>query len=105
RRSKSTATGGLCWPTPKATSSVSATPGRASSRSVAERRRALVTDPGPHRDGALHFGAADQGAVVELLGVEADRADVVAAAGSFVALHQLWQRRATFAGQTESDTL
>src|SRR5680860_44620 len=53
-------------------------------RSVAKRRRALVADPGPHRDGALHLGPVDQGGFVELLCVEADRTHVVAATGCFV---------------------
>ena len=39
--------------------------------------------------------------LVELLGVEADRADVVAAAGRLVALHQVGERRAAVAGDAD----
>src|SRR5680860_954182 len=72
-------------------------------RSVAERRRALVADPVPHRDGALHLGPADQTALVEFLGVEADRTHVVAAAGCLVSLHQVGQGRAALAGDPDRD--
>src|SRR6188472_4718641 len=69
--------------------------------SVAERRRALVADPRPHRHGALQLRAPDQLPLVQLPGVEADRADVVASTCRLVALHQLWQRRASVAGGTD----
>src|SRR2546429_5607410 len=62
--------------------------------SVAEGRGGLVTDPCPQRDRALELGAADERFWAELLGVEADRADVVPPAGGLVALDQLSQRRA-----------
>ena len=42
---------------------------------------------------------------VELLGVEADRADVVAPAGGLVALHQVGQRRAALAGDADRDAV
>src|SRR6478672_1042366 len=73
--------------------------------SVAERSSAFVADPVPQRHGPLDFGACDQPGLVEFLGVEADRADVAAATGGFVALHKLWQRRATVAGHADGDAI
>src|SRR5205823_4441113 len=66
--------------------------------SVAEGDGALVADPLPHRNGALDLGAGDEEVSVELLGVEANGADVVAAAGGFVALQELGEGRAALAG-------
>src|SRR5436190_22751430 len=74
-------------------------------RSIAESRRAFVADPLPHRGGALQLGAGDQRGFVELLGVEADRTDVVAPTGSLVALHEVGQRRAAVAGDTHRDAV
>src|SRR4051794_38670669 len=73
--------------------------------SVAERRRALVANPVPQRHRALYLGAAYELSVVEFLGVEADRADVVATARGFVSLHQFGQRRASVARHADCDTL
>src|SRR5687767_2747115 len=69
--------------------------------SVGEGRGRLVADPVPQRDGALHLGTGDERGRVELLGVEADRADEVAAAGALVPLDELLERRAALAGGAE----
>src|SRR2546429_9500152 len=71
--------------------------------SVAESRRAFVADPLPHRGGALQLGSANQGRIVELLGVEAAGTDVGAAAGSLVALHEIGEWGAAVAGDTHRD--
>src|SRR5262245_18601359 len=73
--------------------------------SVAERCGGLVADPAPHGHGALQLGAGNEAAFVELLGVEADRVDVVAAAGGLVALHEIGYRRAAVAGDADSDAV
>src|SRR5215217_6004218 len=57
--------------------------------SVAERGRAVVGDPFPHRYGATEFGVGDEVAFVELLGVGADRTDQETTTGRLVALHQI----------------
>ena len=56
---------------------------------VAECGGGLVSDPLPHRDGALQLGAADELFFVELSGVEADGAYVVVTAGRFVSLGEV----------------
>src|SRR5438874_437652 len=73
--------------------------------SVAEGRCGIVADPLPHRDRALDLGACDERAFVELLGVEADGADVVATAGRLVALHQVSQWWAALAGDADRDAV
>ena len=67
---------------------------------VAERGGRLITDPLPHRDGPLHLRAGDQRLPVQLPGVEADRADVVATPRSLVPCRQVGQRRAAVARDT-----
>ena len=62
--------------------------------SVAEGGRPFVADPLPQLDGATELGVGQQVALVELPGVEADRADQVPAARLLVAGQQVRQRRA-----------
>src|SRR6266545_5391353 len=57
--------------------------------SVAERRGAPVADPLRQRYRAGQFGVGQQVALVELLGIEADRAHIVAAARVREALEQV----------------
>src|SRR5439155_1366959 len=73
--------------------------------SEAEGGRTLVADPLPHRNGALHLGATDELCFVELLRVEADRTDVVAAARGFVPLDEVGQARAAIAGDADADAV
>src|SRR5674536_7092 len=73
------------------------------SLSVAERDRVVVADPLPQGDGAAHLGPADEVALVEAFGLEADRTDQVAVAGADVALHERGQRRAARARHPGGD--
>src|SRR5664280_1519400 len=73
--------------------------------SVAESGRRLIADPLPHRNRATYGGVADQRRLVELLGVETDRAHQVRATRCFEPLGQLGQPRAAFARGANSDTL
>src|SRR5690606_4118069 len=71
--------------------------------SVAERGRGLVADPLPQRHGAAELGMGEQLLVLELAGVEADRAHQQLAAGLLVAVEQIGQWRATLAGDADRD--
>src|SRR6266545_5039804 len=74
-------------------------------KSVAEGGGALVADPLPHGNGATQFGALDELALVEPSGIEADRADQIAAFGLSVPVDQLGQRRAALARDRGGDAL
>ena len=63
--------------------------GQGGSQLVTEGRRGLVTDPLPQRYGPLDFGTGDERIRIKLLGVEANRADVVVTTGGLVALLQI----------------
>src|SRR4051812_29334243 len=71
--------------------------------SVAEGDGGVLADPLPHRHGAAELGAGDERALVQALGLEADRADEVPPARRAVALQQGRQRRAAFAGRPDGD--
>src|SRR5690349_8505336 len=61
---------------------------------VTEGRCVLLADPLPHRHRAAEFGTLDELRLVELAGVEADRADQESPARSDIALDEAGQRRA-----------
>jgi hypothetical protein len=63
--------------------------GQSASHSVAEGGRGLITDPLPQRYGPLDFGTGDERIRIKLLGVEANRTDVVVTTGGLVALLQI----------------
>ena len=58
---------------------------RGGSQSVAKGRRGLITDPLPQRYGPLDLGVGDERIRVKLLGIEANRTDVVVTTGGLVA--------------------
>src|SRR5439155_10950981 len=68
-------------------------------------RGSAVADPLPQRDGPLDLRTADESIAVELLGLEADGAHVVATPGRLVALHEVGQRRAAVAGHAGGDSV
>ena len=63
--------------------------GQGGSQLVTEGRRGLITDPLPQRYGPLDFGTGDERIRIKLLGVEANRTDVVVTTGGLVALLQI----------------
>src|SRR6266536_4597381 len=71
--------------------------------SVAECDGAVVTDPLPHWNGAAQFGGCEQLMLVELPGVEADRADQVASACLGIPVDQFDQGRAALARDRGGD--
>src|SRR5689334_19698662 len=71
-------------------------------RLVAERRGA-VADPFPELNSPSGFGPVDEVLGVEVLGVDADRTDQIAATGLDVAGHQILQRRAAVARRADGD--
>src|SRR5215210_7578930 len=72
---------------------------------VAERRRTLVADPFPQRDGPVELGVREEIALVELFGIEADRTDVIATTGVGVALEQARQGRTAVTGDPNGDAV
>src|SRR5437764_1084623 len=77
---------------------------------VSSRRTSRLRNGGcpSHKEASLaenYIGAGDELLLVEVLGVEADRADEVAAAGGFVPLHQIGQRRAAVARDADTDAV
>ena len=71
---------------------------------AAERRRALVADPLPHRDGAAPARGLNHRLVGQTLGVDADGAHEKGSAGLLVPRDEIGQRRAPVAGHTGRHT-